>query len=92
VTADGPECYCEYYKCQFASCWSQKRHQCPYSKEVSEEGGIDKGKGLAQPQLKKNKPNPKTPRTAPNNLAPSTTTPPQAKKKQAQKPTTKKKK
>jgi hypothetical protein len=39
-----------------------------------------------------NKPNPKTPRAAPDNLAPSTTTPPQAQKKQAQKPTKKKKK
>jgi hypothetical protein len=92
VAADGPKHYCKYCKQQFVSHRSQKRHRCPYSKEVSKEGGFDKGKGPAQPQLKKNKPNPKTPRAAPNNLVPSTTTPPQAQKKQAQKPMKKKKK
>jgi hypothetical protein len=76
VAANGPKHYCKYCKRQFASHWSQKRHRCPYSKEISEEGGIDKGKGLAQPQPKKNKPIPKTPCAAPNNLTPSTTPPP----------------
>jgi hypothetical protein len=55
-------------------------------------GGIDKGKGPAQPQTKKNKPNPNTPLTTSAPLTPSATTPPQTQKKQAQKPMTKKKK
>jgi hypothetical protein len=92
AAANGPERYCEHCKWQFASRRSQKRHQCPLANEESGAGGIDKGKGPAQPQTKKNKPTPKTPLATSENLTPSATTTPQAQKKQAQKPTTKKKK
>jgi hypothetical protein len=92
VVADGPERYCESCKRQFATRRSQKRHRCPLTNEESGAGGIDKGKGPAQPQTKKNKPTPNTPLATSDPLTPSATTPPQAKKKQAQKPTTKKKK
>jgi hypothetical protein len=92
VAATGPEWYCEHCKQQFVTHRSQKRHQCPLFNEASGEGEIDKGKGPAQPQTKKNKPNPKTPLTTSDNLTPLTTTTPQAKKNQAQMPTQKKKK
>jgi hypothetical protein len=92
AVADGPERYCEFCKQQFATRRSQKRHRCPLANEKSGVGGIDKGKGPALPQMKKNKPNPKTPTTTSDNLMPPATTNPQAQKKQAQKPTIKKKK
>jgi hypothetical protein len=90
--AAGPQWYCEYCKREFVTHRSQKRHRCPLANEESGEGGIDKGKGPAQTQMKKNKPTPKPPPATSDNLTPATTTTPQAKKKQAQKPTTKKKK